>query len=152
MDTSTPQIIVVKHHSSPEVTIQDYSSDEDKPSRTHSTPPTKDNQKDHTLSEDSMSEKRDNKAGEDTENTFMSLKRMVTTLQFIKKWAGRAEKKNSKDEFLERFKMSGPNIDDALNGGLPGVVDSYIPVWKRRNIWINPSGSMLYRYFRYTCY
>ena len=42
--------------------------------------------------------------------------KLVKTVQFIKKWAGRAKKPHEeRDEFLGRFKLTGPNIDDVYD-------------------------------------
>ena len=42
--------------------------------------------------------------------------KLVKTVQFIKKWSGRAKKPHAdRDEFLGRFKLTGPNIDDVYD-------------------------------------
>ena len=76
--------------------------------------------------------------------------RLVRTVQFIKRWAGRAEKPvNQRDAFLERFNMAAPNIDDAYvcqnEGGGMGTGEVAVRS-KKRMLFFNPSGIWLYRW------
>lgn len=87
-----------------------------------------------------------------------SFAKLVRTVQFIKKWARRAEREpdSTRDEFLDRFKMNGPSIDSAFGQSLGNEEeeDSERNDWKlvkfikkKRHlilIW-NPSGQWLYR-------
>ena len=98
-----------------------------------------------------------------------SFAKLVRTVQFIKKWARRAEREpnSARDEFLERFKMNGPNIDSAFARSLTEEEEeedddggrrecALFKFIKRRRhlifIW-NPSGHWLYRCgpFEYNC-
>ena len=89
-----------------------------------------------------------------------SFAKLVRTVQFIKKWARRAEREpdSARDEFLDRFKMNGPNIDSAFARSLSEEEEEEEGGWrecslfkfvkKRRHlifIW-NPSGQWLYRW------
>ena len=86
--------------------------------------------------------------------------RLVKTVQFIKKWAGRAERPpDAREEFLGRFKMPVPNIDDAYD--VPSDKDVERPDGtvqvsskkKWRKIFLfNPTGSWLYRsaFYKYS--
>ena len=91
-----------------------------------------------------------------------SFAKLVRTVQFIKKWAKRAEREpdSARDEFLDRFKMNGPSID--LGFAKPVSEDNdeeeegtqdrreclLIKIIKKRRhlilVW-NPSGKWLYR-------
>ena len=77
--------------------------------------------------------------------------KIARTVQFIKVWAKRAEKPSeARDEFLGKFKMTGPNIDDALSHGVDSGVEKAggeVSVRsKRRRVFFNPSGIWLYRW------
>lgn len=82
--------------------------------------------------------------------------KLVRTVQFIKKWARRAEREpdSARDEFLDRFKMNGPNIDSAFARSFSEEEEE--EVRKERHLWKllkrkhltliwNPSGQWLYR-------
>ena len=87
-----------------------------------------------------------------------SFAKLVRTVQFIKKWARRAEREpdSAREEFLDRFKMNGPSADSVFGAtGSCDDVDLYgrdewriIKYLKKRRhlilIW-NPSGQWLYR-------
>ena len=77
--------------------------------------------------------------------------KLVQTVQFIKKWAGRAEKPpDQREQFLERFKMAAPNIDDAYAHHNEGGRENGGGVSVRRSrqlvFFFNPSGNWLYRW------
>ena len=87
---------------------------------------------------------------EEAETTFVKL---VRTLQYIKRWAGRAERPyDQKDAFLERFRITVPNIDDAYasEGAVGDIADGKMAVstsQPKRHRWtFNPSGVWLYRW------
>lgn len=80
-----------------------------------------------------------------TSNTFS---RLVTTIHFLKKWAGRAEKSSdTKNDFLKKFKMSDSGMVET-----PKDTDekkNNVQVRIRRKLWrknyfFNPTGSVLY--------
>ena len=95
-----------------------------------------------------------------------SFAKLVRTVQFIKKWARRAEREpnSARDEFLDRFKMNGPSND--LGFAKPVSEDNdddeeegrqdrrECPLIKRRRhlifVW-NPSGKWLYRWMLVAC-
>ena len=50
---------------------------------------------------------------EELDESGTAFAKLVKTVQFIKKWAGKAEEPiHGREEFLERFKMSGPIIEE----------------------------------------
>lgn len=91
-----------------------------------------------------------------------SFAKLVRTVQFIKKWAKRAEREpdSARDEFLDRFKMNGPSIDLGFTKPVGEDDDEeqegrqdrsgclLIKIIKRRRhliLVLNPSGKWLYR-------
>lgn len=90
------------------------------------------------------------KRPEDVDEGGTAFAKLVRTIQFIKKWAGRAEKPaDQRDAFLERFNMAAPNIDDAYvcqsEGGGVGIGEVAVRS-KKRVMFFNPSGIWLYRW------
>lgn len=87
--------------------------------------------------------------------------KLVRTVQFIKKWAKRAEREpdSAREEFLDRFKMNGPNADSVFGPSINEEEEEieergrqccypWRIIKKRKHlllIW-NPSGHWLYRY------
>lgn len=78
--------------------------------------------------------------------------RLVRTIQLIKKWASRSPKSEldrRDDSFLNKFKMTGPNIDSAFINGNSSNPDNVHnkKLYGRLHskLWvINPSGNLLY--------
>ena len=94
---------------------------------------------------------------EDDLQPAASFAKLVRTVQFIKKWARRAEREpdSAREEFLDRFKMNGPSVDSVFDTSGSHGGDMYSrDEWrlvkylkKKRHlilIW-NPSGRWLYR-------
>ena len=105
-----------------------------------------------------MVETPEGEGGGDDTPPAPSFAKLVRTVQFIKKWARRAEREpdSAREEFLDRFKMNGPSADSAFatTGSCDDVNFYSRDEWriikylkKRRHlilIW-NPSGQWLYR-------
>ena len=77
--------------------------------------------------------------------------KLVQTIRFIKKWAGRAENpQDQREQFLGRFRMSVPNIDDALaqhgGDGERGKSGEVVVRSRRLLPFFNPSGIWLFRW------
>ena len=96
---------------------------------------------------------------DDEDDPGTAFAKLVRTVQFIKKWAKRAEREpdSARDEFLDRFKTNGPSMDSAFGRPISEQDEEEVEerrgcyLWrliKRRRhlvlIW-NPSGHWLYR-------
>ena len=104
-------------------------------------------------------ESPDDISGDEAEQftTTPSFAKLVRTVQFIKKWAKRAEREpdSARNEFLDRFKMNGPSIDSGFSNSVGEEEERenrrecrlIRAIKKRRHlilIW-NPLGQWLYR-------
>ena len=93
-------------------------------------------------------------SSEKVEGAFAKL---VRTVQFIKKWSKRTEEtQQGRDEFLNRFNLGGPNIDDAfIYSGTPdnSKEDREKRHWVaiksnrlKRSLFFNPMNANLHRW------
>lgn len=77
-----------------------------------------------------------------------TLAKLVQTVRFIKRWTARTEQEpDQREQFLGRFKMAAPNIDDAFtqNEGEGGTATQGREVRKQAKIYcFHPSGSLLF--------
>ena len=75
--------------------------------------------------------------------TVGAFAQLVRTIQVMKKWVKSGnEDLQLREDFLKRFNMAGPNIDDAFNR-IHDQNDGWVPVSKRRLIF-NPMNIALY--------
>lgn len=101
----------------------------------------------------SLSDGDTQKGGVEDGEKGLAFPKLVKTVQFIKKWAGRAKQPHDdRDEFLGRLNLTGPNIDDVYDttkeGGVTLEEEGKTPVrskkmWKKYVLW-NPTGRRLY--------
>ena len=75
--------------------------------------------------------------------TVGAFAKLVRTVQVMKKWVKSGNEDQLREDFLKRFNMAGPNIDDAFIR-IHDQNDGWVAVSKRRRLIFNPMNIALY--------